>query len=122
MSPDTDVDIDIAAAVADLDLDLRNLNVRSLSVEGAAAELKVHLPIAAGETQVDIAAAIADIDIVVPDGVAAFIDVDAPLGTIRIDSDRFVETQDGYRSADYSEAVNRVDIDIEALSANVTVN
>ena len=122
ISPDVEVDIGIASMVADLDFDLRNVNMRALSLEGAAAQLRVHLPLDAGESQVDIATGFAEVEIIVPEGVAVFIDIDAPLGKIRIDADRFVKTQDGYRSIHYSDAANRVDIDIEALSANVTVN
>ena len=122
MSPNLEVEIDISSVAADLDLDLRHIDVRRLSVEGAAAQLKVELPVGAGETQVDIAAGFAEVEIVVPDGVAAFIEIDAPLGSNQIDSNRFVETQDGYRSIHYSEAANRVYIGIESLSANVNVN
>lgn len=122
MSPDVEVEIEVSSLVAELDLDLRSVNVRRLSVEGAAADLKVQLPIDAGDTEVDIAAGFANVEIIVPDGVAAFIEVDAPLGSTQIDTDRFIETQEGYRSIDYPEAANRVDIDIESLSANVTVN
>lgn len=122
MSPDMEVEIEVSSLVAELNLDLRNVDVRRLSVEAAAANLKVQLPLAAGDTEVDIAAGLADVEIIVPDGVAASIEIDAPLGSTQIDTDQFIETQEGYRSIDYPEAANRVDIDIEALSANVAVN
>ena len=122
VSPDSEVEIDIGSVAAGLDLDLRNLNVRRLSVEGAVVDLKIHLPISAGETQVDVAAGVADVEIVVPEGVSANIEIDSPLASIQFDPSRFVETKDGYRSIRFSEAGHRVDIDVEALSANVTVN
>ena len=96
--------------------------MRRVSIEGAVADLIIHLPINAGETQVEIAAGVADVELVVPDGVAALINVDSPFGSTQIDQDRFVNAQDGYRSIGYSEAENRVNVNIESFSANVTVN
>ena len=122
LSPDTEVEIDIDSFVADLDLDLRNVNVRRVSIEGAVADLIIHLPINAGETQVEIAAGVADVELVVADSVAALINVDSPFGSTQIDQDRFVNAQDGYRSIGYSEAENRVNVNIESFSANVTVS
>ncbi len=122
MSPDSEVEIDIDSIAAGLDLDLRNVNVRRLSVEGAVVDLKIQLPISAGETQVDVAAGVANVELVVPGGVSANIEIDSPLGSTQVDPNRFVETQEGFRSIRYSETGHRVDIDVEALSANVTVN
>ena len=121
MSPEKEAEINIDAFAAELHLDLRHVNVRRLSVEGAVADLAVHLPVGAGQTQVDIAAGVADVEFVVPDGVAALVEIDSLSESIQIDSSRFVETENGYRSVGYSEAENRVLIDIESLAANVTI-
>ncbi|MXW28917.1 MAG: hypothetical protein F4Z80_08650 [Chloroflexi bacterium] len=116
------MEVDIDSMAAGWDLDLRNVNVRRLSVEGAVVDLKIQLPISAGETQVDVAAGVANVELVVPGGVSANIEIDSPLGSTQVDPNRFVETQEGFRSIRYSETGHRVDIDVEALSANVTVN
>lgn len=116
-----EAEINIDAFAADLHLDLRHVNVRRLSVEGAVADLAVHLPVGAGQTQVDIAAGVANVEFVVPDGVAALVEIDSLSESIQINSSRFVETENGYRSVGYSEAENRVLIDIESLAANVTI-
>ena len=121
VSPNVDVEIDISSVATELDLDLRNLNVRRLSVEAGMLDLRVQLPDDAGQTHVDIAAGAANVELVVPHGVAARIDVDAPLKSAWINPVRFIETDDEYWSSGYLEARSRVSIDIEALSADVTV-
>ena len=121
VSPNVEVEIDISSVATDLDLDLRNLNVRRLSVEAGMSDLRVRLPDEAGLTQVDISAGAANVELVVPHGVAARIDVDAPLKSAWINPARFIETDDEYWSPGYLEARNRVSIDIEAFSADVTV-
>ena len=122
VSPDVEVDIEISAGATDLALDLRDLNVRNLGVEAGASDIRVQLPANAGQTYVDIAAGATDVELLVPDNVAAHIDIASPLGSAWIDPARFMEIEDDvYRSANYSESRNRVWVDIEALSANVTV-
>ena len=121
VSPNVEVEIDISSVATDLDLDLRNLNVRRLSVEAGMSDLRVQLPDDAGQTHVDIAAGAANVELVVPRGVAARIDVDAPLKSAWINPVRFIEADDEFWSPGYLEARNRVSIDIEGLSVDVTV-
>ena len=122
VSPNVEIDIEISAGAADLALDLRGLNVRNLDVEAGASDIRVQLPASMGQTYVDIAAGATDVELLVPDNVAAHIDIASPLGSAWIDPARFMEIEDDvYRSANYSDSRNRVWVDIEALSANVTV-
>ena len=73
-------------------------------------------------SDIEISAGAADIEILVPDNVAAHIDIASPLGSTWTDPARFMEIEDDvYRSVNYSESRNRVWVDIEALFANVTV-
>ncbi len=121
VSPDVAVDIEIRAGAADLDLDLSNLDVERLVIGAGASDIKVWLPAHARYTRVEIAAGAADIEIVVPDGVAARIENDTFLSSTRIDSARFPETERGNESRDYSTSQNRVDIEIEAFAADITI-
>ena len=121
VSPDVEVDIDISAGATDLDLDLRDLNVRRLSIEAGASDIRVQLPANAGQTNVDIAAGAADIELIVPDDVAAKVDIAAPIGSVWVEPRRFMHTDDGYQSPHYFGARNRVSIDIEAVAADVSV-
>ena len=81
VSPDVEVDIEISAGATDLDMDLRELNVRKLDVEAGASDIRVQLPADAGQTYVAIAAGATDIELLVPDNVAAHIDITSPLGS-----------------------------------------
>ena len=122
VSPEVEIDIEISAGAADLALDLQGLNVRNLDVEAGASDIRVQLPANVGQTYIDIAAGATDVELLVPDNVAAHIDIASPLGSAWIDPARFMEIEDDvYRSANYSDSRNRVWVDIEALSANVTV-
>ena len=123
ISPHVALELEIHAGAADLDLDLQELNVRKVAVGAGASDIRILLPANAGRTSVEIAAGAADVEIVVPEGVAARIENDILLSSTQIDSDRFVETYDGFhQSPDYSTASNRVDIEIEGFAADVTVS
>ena len=120
ISPDVALDLDIRAGAADLDLDLTHLNVRRVFVGAGASQVRIRLP-DSGRTFVEIEAGAADIEITVPRGVAARIANDSFLNFTSIDSGRFPKTGGEHRSPDYSTAENRVDIEIGAGAASVTV-
>ncbi len=122
VSPDMEIDIDISSGASDLDLDLRDLNVRKLLIEAGAADIRVLLPTNAGETQVDIGAGAANIELIVPQSVAARIQIEAPIRSSSFDPTRFAETNDGYETPNYHNAKNRTNITIEALFADINMN
>ena len=112
MSPDVEIEINISSGASDLDLDLRNLNVRKLSIDAGAADIRVHLPTNAGETHVDINAGAANTDLIVPQDVAASIEIEVPIRSTSFDPMRFTETNNGYESPNYHNATNRINITI----------
>ena len=120
VSPEVALDLDIRAGAADLDLDLTHLNVRRVFVGAGASQIRIRLP-ESGWTHVEIEAGAADIAITVPRGVAARIENDSFLNFTSIDSTRFPKLDGEHRSPDYSTAENRVDIEIGAGAASVTV-
>ncbi len=122
ISPNVAVELEINAGAADLDLDLQNLNVRKLTVGAGASDIRILLPVDAGQTHVVIASGATDVEIVVPQGVAARIVNEAFLSSTQIDSTRFFETNDGHQSPDYYNAENRVSIKIDAVVADVTIS
>ena len=120
VSPEVALDLDIRAGAADLDLDLTHLNVRRVFVGAGASQIRIRLS-DTGRTHIEIEAGAADVEIAVPQGVAARIDNDSFLNSTIVDSDRFPESNGEYRSPDYFTAENRVDIEIGAGAASVTV-
>ena len=122
ISPDVAVELEINAGAADLDLDLQALNVRRLIVGSGASDIRILLPVDAGQTHVVIESGATDVEIVVPHGVAARIVNEAFLSSTQIDSTRFFETDDGHQSPDYYNAENRVSIEIDAVAADITIS
>ena len=122
VSPDVEIEINISSGASDLDLDLRNLNVKKLSIEAGASDIRVLLPTNAGETHVDIDAGAANIDLTIPPNVAARIKTDVPIRSTSFDPNRFTETNNRYESPNYHNTENRINITIEALFADVSVN
>ena len=122
VSPDVAVELEINAGAADLDLDLQNLNVRRVAVGAGASDIRIMLPANAGRTHVEIAAGATDIEITVPQGVAARIENDTFLSSTQIDSTRFPDKDDVRLSPDYFTSDNRVNIEIDAFAADVTIS
>ena len=58
---------------------------------------------------------------IVPDGVAARIGIDAALSDITIDEVRFPKTDGIYESPDYDTAARRIDLTIQVGAADVNV-
>jgi len=114
-------DIRIETGASDLDLDLRELNVQSLNVDGGAADIDVVLPATAGRTTAEFSIGAADLDITVPAGVAARIDFDGGISSLKIDESRFPKVGDRYVSPDFESAANRVTIGIDAGAGDISV-
>ncbi len=113
--------LEVNLAAGDIDLDLSRLDVERLTLDISAGSLDVILPAGAGNTEVVIDAAAANVVITVPNGVAARITADATVGVADIDTGRFPRKGDGYESADYAIAENRVDITINVSVGRVVV-
>ena len=122
VSPDVEIEINISSGASDLDLDLRNLNVKKLSIEAGASDIRVLLPTNAGETHVDIGAGAANVDLIVPQNVAASIEIEVPIRSTSFDPIRFKETNNRYESPNYHTTENRTNITIEALFADVSIS
>jgi hypothetical protein len=102
-------------------LDLGDLRLRSLALKTGASDTRVLLPRAAGATTVRAESGVASLTLEVPAGVAARIRGRMALGTNQVDQTLFPRAGDGYESADYATAPNRVDIDISGGVGSVRV-
>jgi predicted membrane protein len=81
----------------------------------------VNLPIQAGYTRVEVESGAASVTLRVPEDVAARIKASGGLSEISVDQNRFPRTGNGYQSADYDTAANKVDILIETGVGSVKV-
>lgn len=103
-------------------LDLTDLVVTELDLETGASSTDVRLPANAGYTRVKAESGAASLNFVVPTGVAARIRTSAGLASVDIDENRFPRRGNYYESPDYDQALNRVEMELEAGVASVTVH
>lgn len=120
LSASVPLDLEVHSGASQVHLDLSALTVRSLSVQTGASQVEVLLP-ARGHTRVDIDAGAAEVRVRVPEGVAAAVRTSSALASIDVDERRFPRSNGGYRSADYADAIDRADIDIEGGVASFSV-
>ena len=102
-------------------LDLSDLLVRSLEIRTGASDTRVTLPRAGVMTTVRAESGAASTTFTVPEGVAARVRSKMSLGNVSVDELRFPRSADGWTSADYETAPNRVEITIEGGVGSVRV-
>ena len=113
--------LEFETGASDNYLDLTNLRVESLRVKTGASSTQVLLPANAGQTRADFEAGAASVVFRVPSGVAARVRVRGGLSGTRVDTNRFPRSGDGYQSADYETATNKVDISAEIGVGSIEV-
>jgi len=113
----------VESGAADADLDLGGLRLVELRLRTGASETRIALPAAAGFTRVDAEGGAAAIRFRVPDGVAARIRSSIALGSSDVDAVRFPRNAagNGWESADFATAANRVEIDVRGGIGSVSV-
>jgi hypothetical protein len=114
------VDLRLDTGASRSDIDLTALNVRQLELHSGASETNVRLP-AAGSAAVRVETGVAAVTIEVPPGVAARIRSRMTLGSTSVDESRFPRVFDGWQSADYESAANRVDMDLQGGLGSIRV-
>jgi hypothetical protein len=121
LNPDVRLAVDLHTGANDARLDLSNLQVTDLRLQTGASSTDVNLPIQAGYTRVEVESGAASVTLRVPEEVAARIKASGGLSEISVDQNRFPRTGNGYQSADYDTAANKVDILIETGVGSVKV-
>jgi hypothetical protein len=118
----TPLALTVEAGAADAQLDLSALQVTQLDFQTGAADTRVRLPQAAGQTSVTVHGGVTDLTFDVPQGVAADIRVSGGMASREIDEQRFRSIGGGhYRSPEYDTAPNRVDMQIELGIATLRI-
>jgi len=102
-------------------IELTELNVQEFKLKSGVSSAKVHLPANAGHTSVRVDSGVSSVDLYIPDGVAAKISSHGGLSSVNVDRSRFPKTGSYYQSADYVEAENKVDIDIQMGVGSVNI-
>ncbi|MEW6142592.1 MAG: DUF5668 domain-containing protein [Chloroflexota bacterium] len=103
------------------EIDLTDLVVASFTLESGASRNLVILPANAGTTKAVIKAGAADIQVIAPSSVAVRIKAEAGISSVDIDQTRFPKSGDYYVSPDYATARNRIELELKAGAASITV-
>jgi hypothetical protein len=101
-------------------IDLSALRVRRLELHTGASESHVRLP-ASGASSVRAEAGVAALTLQVPEGVSARINSKVALGTTKVNEARFPRSFDGWASADWETAANRVEIQLQGGLGTIRV-
>jgi hypothetical protein len=114
------VSLQVDAGANRAELDLSDLTVPDLRVNTGASETTITMP-SRGRTRALVACGAASVRIRVPDRTPARVVVRAGLMTVRVDESRFPRSADGYRSADFEESGDGVDLTVEGGAASLEV-
>jgi hypothetical protein len=115
--------LDIETGGGQAILDLEALHVTALDIHTGASSMQIGLPAHAGHSTVRIEAGTASLVLHVPPNVAARIQTTKNMANAEIDVARFPMVAPGreYRSLDFDEAVDRVDIQLEVAICSVVI-
>jgi Cell wall-active antibiotics response LiaF, C-terminal len=102
-------------------LSLTELQIRELRVKTGASATTVDLPASAGLTRVMVESGAAAVRLRVPREVAASIQVRSALAGVHVDRSRFPQAGGGYRSSDYEQAANKVEIFVETGVGSIDI-
>ena len=102
-------------------IDMTSMRIRQLEIHTGASETRVRLP-AKGQTAARIECGFASVNLTVPEGVRARIRGTMGLGAVVVDESRFPRGIDGWASADFETAPNRMDITVAGGFGSVNVS
>jgi hypothetical protein len=122
LNRDVPLSLRLETGASETRLSLLDLKVRDLVVKTGASSTMIDLPTAAGFTRVSVESGAASVRIHVPQGVAATINVKSALAGIHVDTARFPRAGAGYKSPEYQDAPNKVEILIETGVGSVDIS
>lgn len=119
LNPDVPMDLTVNTGVGQTTLDLTALTLREVHVDTGVGETTVMLP-GEGQLEASVNGGVGELIIEIPDGVPARIDVDTGLGATDVRGD-FERDGDVYISPGYEDALDRINLEIDAGVGQVTV-
>jgi hypothetical protein len=113
--------LDLETGAGEYRIDLSGVRAEDIRLKTGASSSELILPENAGRTRVRVASGAASVVIRVPDAVAANIRVQSGLADIKVDERRFPRSGSGYTSADYPQADNVAEIEVETGVGSVDI-
>ncbi len=121
LSREVPISLNVEGGANDAMIDLSDLRLDELTLKSGASSTQITMPANAGMTHTRIETGAASVKVRVPDGVAARIRAQGGLASIQIDTARFPQQGDLYKSADYDVAANRIDFEIQLGVGSVQI-
>jgi len=115
------LELEFETGASDSHLDLSQLNVARFHVKTGASSTDMTVPAHAGRTQGRISAGAASAKVTIPANVAAHISGVMGLGSIHVDQTRFPRQDGYYQSPGFSEATDRLELDIDGGVGSVMI-
>lgn len=122
VTPEVPVKLHFKTGASESILDLSGTKASDVTIETGASSCELTLPANAGMTYVQIKSGVASMKVHIPLGVSANIHVKSGLTGLNVDTSRFMQNGDQYRSSDYETALNKVEISIEMGLGSVEIN
>jgi hypothetical protein len=113
--------LDLETGAGEYRINLSGVKVEEIRLKTGASSSELTLPANAGRTRVKVSSGAAAVVIRVPDGVAANIKIQSGLADIKVDERRFPRSGNGYTSADYTQADNVAEIEVETGVGSVEI-
>ena len=121
LSSEVPLDLEMETGAGTIEADLSGLRVAELHLKTGASSSKLVLPANAVYTKVEVEGGAASVSIRVPPGVGARIMSRGGASSTTVDLNRFPRARNGYQSADYETATNKVDIQSRMGAGSVEV-
>lgn len=109
----------ISTGVGSATLDLELMDLTALEVSTGVGEVEITLP-ARGNFDAAIEGGVGEIVVLVPDTLAAQINANAGLGSVRVDGD-YIQRNGEYRSPDFDTADDRVILTVDGGIGAITI-
>jgi hypothetical protein len=116
-----ELSLDVGGGANEAKLDLSDLKVTNLVMKTGASGTEITMPAKAGHTKARVESGVASVTISFPDGVAGSIQARGDLADISVDTQRFPRSGDTYKSANYDEAENKIDLHVKTDVGSVKI-
>lgn len=122
ITPRIPLELAIKAGASRGQFDLRDLRLSRLRLDIGASKVSMTLPRAPlGTLDAQVKAGAADMTIIVPQGVEVQIRPEDGLSTVKVNEERFLKRGDSYSTPGYSQAENRIRLNIASGLAKIEV-
>jgi hypothetical protein len=112
LNPTIPIALRINGGVGRADFDLSALTITTVNVDTGVGTVHINAP-QSGSVMMQLNGGVGNLRVTIPSGVAARVRVDKGIGSMRVDETRFPKSGNGYQSAEFAGATNKMDIQVD---------